>query len=419
MQQFAKSDTGNLALQAERFYSAATDSMKNGTELIAGDAKYRIENSAENTITLDKWKTLAVRKDTLRSAQNLKLVTTSKKKVKIEIFDEAKRGNRGSIAEGVIGAALAARFINKNQPINASHIQAVLSDLSGQGPIKNGVFDSPTQNPRITDKVKFSLRLPEPSIKALFDPRNRSSFTDIFESAVKYANGRTVSELAYMMYTNDAYDEIEVLADGLSRATLSKVDIRVLVNGIKTDVNVSLKAGNARQFGQVGGSEFEKQVELWSRLLKIDVKSLERQYTELSAQRKLFPAISLVYATVSKEINYQLTNEESKKRFLDNLGEGISYFATLHEEAVTLVEFSKQEAYVYNFSGLKDALSKLDSLKAEVIKSYLKPRLIIKDSSGKILIQVRIYVGRKKGERYIRNLIEKGSLLRDLIASKA
>jgi hypothetical protein len=414
---------GGLGIYAAPFIDAVTDSMRSGTPLQSGNKTYVIRNVKENIETLNSWLKLASSSTTERQAIGLFLITSKQEKIPIGAFDAPKRGaggNRGDVAEGFVGAAIAARFVNKNRDINARDIQRIIEQMAGSGSKRETVYKSENANPMIVDDVRFYLSLAKPNMDALCDPRNFGPLEDLFESAAKYANGKTVREWGDLLYNNNMYNFIEVISDGLGGQKNTKVDVRVLVDKQHTDINVSLKAGDVKQFGQVSGAEFDKQEILWEKLMKIDVTFLEREYTQLLSEKKTFDAIFKVYNYVTREINSRLATETSRAKFLDDLGEGIIHFATLSEKDVTLVQLSRKEAKVYNFDGLKKAILQIKDLRADIISSGDKPKIVIGDRSTGVLLEIRTKIDNKSdGTPYIRNYIEKGKLLGDLIANYA
>ena len=71
-----------------------------------------------------------------------------------------------------------------------------------------------------------------------------------------------------MFYGNGLKNEIEVFADGETDQTGTKVDVRVTANDhennkIPLDLNISLKVGSVKQFGQYGGVSYEVQAKMW------------------------------------------------------------------------------------------------------------------------------------------------------------
>lgn len=412
---------GGMAKYAAPLIDAVTDSMRTGTPLGAGGQQVVIRNVAENIETLNLWLKLATNRSTEREAIQLELVTARNDKIKIARLDKPKKGaggNRGDIAEGILGAAIAARFINKNRPIERRDIHEVIKRMKGSGSRRDTQYKSPNANESVIDDVRFFLALAKPNMDALSDPKNFVALEDLFDSAVKYANGKTVVAWSELLYYNNQYNFIEVISDGLGGQRSTKIDVAVKVDDKPTDINISLKAGDVKQFGQVGGIEFEKQEALWNNALGIDIKILEAKYQKLVADHKAIDAIYEVYNFVQRRINSALSSSTESKKMLDTLAEGILYFATLREKDVTLVQLDSREAKIYNFSNVKPMISSLTNLRADLKDSAGKPKLTIRDSaSGKALLEFRVKQENKpSGEIYIRNYIEKGELLSDLIA---
>ena len=200
--------------------------------------------------------------------------------------------NRGDIAEGIMGAALTAKFIKRslgqtldNLPqVNTTDVDAVLAKFfrSG-GTYSKTVRDVPKPFDYIpqgvpgneiettvniirelmfSDKVVFKLTLPKAAMDFLSKQTNRTQVRDIFERAVRYANNDpTFIREANRLATNAKNDKILVDADGVSNQLQTKVDIGLFANGRKIGKQISLKTESGRQFDQVVGfgiAEFDK-----------------------------------------------------------------------------------------------------------------------------------------------------------------
>lgn len=414
---------GGMAKYAAPLVDAVTDSMRTGTPLGAAGEQVVIRNISANIEVLNSWLKLAKSRSTEKEAIQLELITSRNEKIKIGKLDKPKKGaggNRGDIAEGIVGAAITARFINKNRPIDRADVHHVIKMMKGSGSRRDTNFKSPNANESVIDDVRFFLALAKPNMDALTDPNNFGPLEDLFDSAVKYANGKTVMAWSELLYNNNQYNFIEIISDGLGGQKTTKVDVAVKVDGKPTDINISLKAGDVKQFGQVGGIEFEKQETLWKNALGIDIKILQAKYDNLVKNHKAIDAIYEVYNYVQRRLNSSLTSATESKKMMDTLAEGILYFATLREKDVTLVQLDQREAKIYNFSNVKSMVSSLTNLRADLKDSAGKPKLTIHDSHGKILLEFRVKQENKpSGEIYIRNYIEKGELLSDLIAMYA
>ena len=207
--------------------------------------------------------------------------------------------NRGDIAEGIMGAALTAKFIKRESgqtvsdspQVNATDVDAVLAKFFRSGGIyRKTVRDVPrpieipfqeaidlatggaagatetvvnvVRELQFSDKVVFKLTLPQKAMDFLSKQSNRSQVRDIFERAIRYANNDpTFIREANRLATNAKNDKILVDADGVSNQLETKVDIGLYANGRKIGKQISLKTDKGRQFAQVKGfgiAEFDR-----------------------------------------------------------------------------------------------------------------------------------------------------------------
>jgi hypothetical protein len=421
MASLSTTSKGHLAKYSSGIKEVIELSMKKRTQVKAGTKSYTVDNTPENKSTLEEYVDLAGNSSTEKQALALKLTASGNATFSIGSLDKPKEaGNRGDIAEGILGAAIAARFINKNKNIDVAKVKAVLRDLGPTATkIKQKDFDSENKNPKIVDNVNLYISLAESNMKVLLDSSKWASLDDLFQSAVKYANGDTVIAWSKLLYNNDQKNNIEVISDGLGNQSGTKVDVKVIVDGVTTDIKVSLKAGDVKQFGQVAGSEFEKQLFLWKTLLEIDVSTKEILYTKHLQNKEVNEALYITYSFVAEQINIKLGGSSSKPKLLRDLGNGIRHFATLNEQDVSLVQLSKNEAIIYTFDKIHEKLKNLD-LKAIIKDSAGKPKLVIQNKELNSLIEVRVKAeGRPDGSTYIRNYIEKGEVLGSFLAIKA
>jgi hypothetical protein len=323
----------------------------------------------------------------------------------------AVKGNRGDMAEGLFAAAVTARFMNKNSPISAVHVIALIDRIDNTKMQQKMVYESPNKNPKISDKVTFQLGLALSNLVALTDKSVQSSLSDIIQSSVRYANSAIITSWSKLLYENNKYNEIEVIADGIGDQTGTKVDVRVKIDGKATDINVSLKADDVKQFGQVSGSAFEVQQKLWDKLLKLDVSAYETKYYDKIKKKDVFGALNEVYAGVTKEFNTMI--KSNKKKTYATLADGINYFATLREENVTLVQLTKNEAQVYKFDNLEKLIAN-QTITARLLTTKATPEIVFENEKDEILVSIRIKTENKPNGVYVRNYVEKGKLLSKL-----
>ena len=207
--------------------------------------------------------------------------------------------NRGDIAEGIMGAALTAKFIkrefgqtiSKLPQVNATDVDVVLAKFFRSGGIyRKTVRDVPrpieipfqeaidlatggaagatetvvnvVRELQFSDKIVFKLTLPQAAMNFLSKQSNRTQVRDIFDRAVRYANSDpTFIREANRLATNAKNDKILIDADGVSNQLETKVDIGLFANGRKIGKQISLKTESGRQFDQVIGfgiAEFDR-----------------------------------------------------------------------------------------------------------------------------------------------------------------
>ena len=218
--------------------------------------------------------------------------------------------NRGDIAEGIMGAALTAKFIKRklNQTVdtlpqvNATDIDAVLAKFFRSGGIyrktvrdvpkpfdyiPQGAFGNEVETTvnivrelMFSDKVVFKLTLPQKAMDFLSKQSNRTQVRDIYDRAIKYANSDSIFiREANRLATNAKNDKILVDADGVSNQNETKVDIGLFANGKKIGKQISLKTESGKQFHQIVGfgiAEFDK---LFSDKLGISIDGDARKRT--------------------------------------------------------------------------------------------------------------------------------------------
>lgn len=365
---------------------------------------------------------------------NFKLIDAQGKEVgngnlyKTEDYKSGKASyNKGDMAEGIFGAAITARFINKDSEVTLRDVEAILSKLTQQGR-QTMKFASPNKNPKIKDDVEFVLGLAANNMKALCD-RNIRAMRDVVkitEAAVAYANSKTVRQWSSMVYQNNIYNKIQILSDGLSDQTGTKVDVRVLISNhdgqLKpTNINVSLKAGDVKQFGQMGGSTFDTFERLFDELFALNISRLEREFNTHLNKPDVKKAIQSVYKGVAPMIADVLSKDD--KKALKHFATAIQHHATRGEKDVTLVQLNRGKAKVYTFENLEKAFAKIGPFTAQVkVGGGGLPQIdLFARGMNEGILRIRVKGGdyRADGSPYFRNVIEKLNGLGDLIAHYA
>lgn len=348
--------------------------------------------------------------------------------------------NKGDVAEGILAAAITARFLSKTKRIQPNDVLNVVRGLnratSGfKGMTSLTEFKSPNKKPRIIDTVICKVNLAESNMKGFLDVKiyTQSDIQQIVKAAVDYANGIYIMDWADMMYNNNQKNVIEVNSEGLLDQSGTKVDLKVVIDGEQAGVGVSLKAGDVQQFGQVGGAGADKMKALFSSLgVKFD-KRFEDAHTDMIANKELAPALTTAYTEAHRQLN------QKKQPFLRKaVADFMKYHATSNEEDVVLVQLNRSQAKVYDFDVLEE---KLKDAKIEVAitsgntdklneggykaKSGMPKNKIPKLQflvDGGVLLDIRLKLEgnriNSKGKRVgltVRNYIEKGKKATELL----
>ena len=329
--------------------------------------------------------------------------------------------NRGDVSEGILAAAITARFINKNKSISASDVVNILKKLrSADNKRVDQTFESVNENPAVVDDVRCHISLAEGNMKALLNSANYGGLSDLIQAAAEYANGSYISKWSKLMYENNVYNYIEVDSDGLLDQKGTKVDLRVKIDEQLTDVNISLKAGDVKQFGQVSGSKLENMAALFEPLGVniLNNSQLKTKFNEFLKSKDTVGSNTLVYEYVKTELS------KPSKDILKSISNFIQWHATRNEENVTLVQLNKSQAKVYVFDQLQAALADVD-LGVDIkygtsAKAGKIPTLIFYDKNGSVakdqLFTIRMKIDSRPDGFYHRNYVEKGSALTKRIA---
>lgn len=359
-----------------------------------------------------------------------KLVKTAEFGGKTGEQGEGKVTNRGEIAEGLMGASLFAKMsarVNKTiAPIGVDDVWSVIDQLRTSGADEYAVKMRDASKAVVNDSIIYTLRLKAGPYGDLMNPTKRQVVDDLVRSVVAFANSPAATEYCEYFYLNGKPDIINIIADGVTEEKSSKVDVKVVVTDAKTGkrsermLNLSLKA-DAAQFGQVGGGEakipgsrFESQKTLWNRF-GIDVDSLKEDFENLLAKKGLMQAIFMMYANANDMFRELLSGDHDEEEYLyiKDFVNAINYFATLNMPNVLLVTMERGTYDVLNFDLLEDKLKEIN-LTSRYNELAKNPTVEIYDAnSGKVLLKVRSKI---EGGTYLRNYIEKGPLMSELIS---
>lgn len=346
--------------------------------------------------------------------------------------------NKGDVAEGILAAAMTARFISKTEDVTDKDVINLIFKLKKpvtgvKGLTSTTSFKSPNAQPKVVDEVICFVNLADVNMTGFLDRStyNNKEIIDIVRAAAEYANGRYVKEWADMMYENNQQNKIEVLSEGLLDQTGTKVDLKLKIDGKQAGVGVSLKQGDVKQFGQVGGSKFESMKDLWGSLGVSFDESFKTKYIKDLADKKLAPALTSAYKTA-----YDQLKQKDQKTIKRALSDFMVYHATRNEEDVVLVQLNRGQSSVYEFKKISETLKaatvsvEISSSTTSALPSTLGykggssiPSLIFKVNNKELLkIRLKLEGNRvnSKGKFVgltVRNYIEKGIAAKGIITN--
>ena len=339
--------------------------------------------------------------------------------------DVGKIANRGETAEGILGAAMFAKFTKREADedigmVTPQDISNVLNSLKQTGEDQYQVEVEDFDNEH-ADVISFVLRLKSGPYQDLMDPAKRPLLASEFSSAAAYVNSSDAERYSKYFYINGRSDQIVIMADGVTGETEQKTDVWVFVtdeNGQprKLRLNTSLKVGGIKQFGQVGGDSDEAQQNLWE-YFGVDVNPVLANFKKTMKSQGPRDAFKKLYQYVAKQLDQKLKNAdpEDEANILNDIAIGITHFATLGDPNVELVDFNKGGFKILRFNKLAEKLKDID-LTATYGDSKTWPEVVIHERGNpkNKLLTVRVKIENKPKGIYVRNIIEKEPLLEKL-----
>lgn len=333
-----------------------------------------------------------------------------------------KLPNKGDTAEGLLGAALFAKLLDRqNGKIGQITTDDVWNVFDNMDPVSESDYMVKSEDlGGATDTIWFRLRVKNTVKMALETPELRKSITNWMLSPVNYVNSPEGTDYAEEFYKNGTPDEIGVVSDGLSAQKDKKTDVVTAVrdpetNTIKREVMpISLKAG-ADQFAQHSGSKWAAMETMFSKLgIELpDMSEWADEYEGYQSKNQQIEAASRVYKKAADLLNSKFDSPESEAEFVQTVARALRFWATNDDDQVYVVSFGSRGKYdVLQFSqdSLVPAMKKLQ-LRAKFIPGE-NPKIEIYDKkSDRMLFSIRTYLQSQEKGMYQRNVIEKGPLL--------
>lgn len=360
-------------------------------------------------------------------------------------------------------------------PVTESLVQeAQIQEISPKKPnsrsLKAGLDKSVKGSGEVWDKFTLSITLKKQSMDLLL---NFSELEVVLgprlNSVLAYVN-EEVSEFAKNFRNNGELDYVKVIADGVSKNTETKVDVSVKFvtydeNNIETESDVehfqlSVKTNKADLIGQkAGGGRLSRQDQLeilyifWAQLLPEPYQTklknrliYNHHFNKLNVleQYSQIEMYKIVYGEANNIIGELLKagNKENVPQLIfKNLLENLKKMATSGQKSVKLVQFEEKEYFVLNFDLIEDWI-KNNYLFLDNIISFSDrglPTIQVRGTSFTsteerknisndvkklpLLFKVRVFAESEerfggtnsKGVGYIRNYVEKGPLLTQIV----
>ena len=289
--------------------------------------------------------------------------------------------NKGEVGEGILAAALATKFQFPKKKITTKMVQDRVVDYA------NGVTETVND---YGDKVTLEIYLKGSAAAAFKNEILFDDLTEVYDHAVKFANGRTVTKYANFLANNSTEDHVISISDGVSGEKDTKVDnyIKIGIDGDEPELakflNISTKVGNST-LEQSGIKSYQGVRKVFLPLgIDIDKHGMEKSFdkTDQSWYDKTFKRVVV-------DLNKKFGSDKKEYAFLRNLSGAIQNWATKGEKSVALVDLGKSMK-VQSFDNLRRKLDQVD-LYAEYDNKSKRPVIKIMDrKSGDMFMKFRI-----------------------------
>lgn len=358
---------------------------------------------------------------------------------------ERKAYNAGDVAEGIMAAAFAAKFMarpaNAGDPyptVTTQDAQDMLSNLSmnTSGKVHQGSFsasmDSPVGSPSEghQDSLTLNIALSKNNMEALINPELWPDMSGLFSSAISYVNSSDITHfverVALRGYASGGDprvegDEIILSAIGPLDQSGTKADFKISINGTEV-LPTSLKAGGTQQLGQVGGTDIEN-INAYFSNLGINLSGAKAAFTAKLGEippdvlsKKTFttredPLLNEYFQTlkdagsiIASELQSQLSakisaasDPKSLKAFLTNIGNLVQQASTSNDDSVEVTKLKGDKSGGYGRYRFDDRFIKNLASTQNLEVSRPKPDVVSISGPDGELFRVRFKFERPSG----------------------
>ncbi len=372
---------------------------------------------------------------------------SDKIKNKAGVEELAKFWNLGNVVEGIMGAAVTAKFKNPDKEIETRDIVKMLNALKPQASTapttgkKKPLIPYAMQTTAGIDNLRFTMSLNANDFKALEmsfkDAEGLANYPDndeifkAYDDAANYVNtAETVATAVSRVVNDKRSNSIIVESEGGSaeKQTSTKADLFITIDK-KRERLLSLKSKTIPQIGQVSGHAFENLEEFFKSTVGFGLpSSFAKDFPQGSFKQvgdiiytKAFPkAYRHIFNALSSTLGGDSTYKEYN--FVKQIYDSIKHHATLGEDVIIVyLSPSAKKAYTELKIGpeLFEALQEYDLVPrltgTTTIKVVGIPKTeLAKQISGmgeQEFVQLRSY---KQTGSAIRNIVEIKSLLKHL-----
>ena len=310
--------------------------------------------------------------------------------------------NRGDITEGIVAAALVAKFAKRVPEEKPTQIGDVTSDdikkyvrlikqQGMQGKTTVNDFEG------TTDTIQWSVQMPKGPFAALTDQNLEECLENEYNGTVKYVNQENITKWATRLAKNNQANEIVIAAEGTSDQKTTKVDISIVVDGDKKALQVSLKVKGSDLIAQKTGIKFDVLADFWGPM-GVTLQNVQSKYEAKIANiptGKTFKArnralynkfktaangLRIAYSEAAKELGPLLKNNPDA--VIEGLIKYVRTGATRDDPSVELVKISGGEFKKARFGpAFEKKMRTLKGLDVVYTESPGKKRIVL--PSGK------------------------------------
>jgi hypothetical protein len=341
--------------------------------------------------------------------------------------------NKGDVSEGLLGAAIVARFINPNiETITPSHIDKVLDDMRGLYDGKKSVENIWTIPNAKPDEVQFKLSMPKTSLNALLV--NRNEVRPLYGAIISYINSKDkvslIKDICHSengIYNNEEIDHVMISSTGTENQRGTKIDVSVKIKRgdgkpveLKNLGNISLKSLGTKQLYQYGGDKAENISEFFGNVFGISLPDdIQSKYNSTKISGDKIESIKTIFQYVYERIVSKLSGEVNAEEFINHLANGIKNGAlkakgSESEDRIILVHLSKNDFHELDFNLVHEKL-KGHAISASLTTEGANPKIKIFAKKGNTEPKLLISIRARRDGKGMRILLEREKYLDDLI----